>query len=490
MMQGFRLLPWRRLSRPSRRSLSSLTHVVDNPYSGEAYAEVRLSTTAEALEQVDSAAAAQRAWAHETTVEERVALVQRFMAAFDDDRDRIAADISGQMGKPKHHALGEVRGMFERCEGMMALAPQALAAEELPPKDNFRRRIEKEPVGVVLCLAPWNYPLLTTVNCVVPAVLAGNAVVLKHSPRTPLCGDAFARAFAAAGAPDGLVTALSCEDAAVHAAMAKDSVGFVSFTGSVSGGRAVYSSLASQRFIDATLELGGKDPGYVAEDADMGAAVATLVDGAFFNAGQSCCGIERVYVHESKYDQFLEAAKDEIERTLVQGDPLDPATSMGPMALPGSPAFLHSQVSDAAAKGAKVLTGGAPTADGSGRGRFFQPTLLADCRTGDMAVMRDESFGPVLGVEKVGSDAEAVAKMNDSAFGLTACVFTADEGRAEAMGREVSCGTFFMNRCDYLDPLLPWGGTKDTGKGVSLSAHGFRGLTRLKGMHLKLDPSK
>jgi acyl-CoA reductase-like NAD-dependent aldehyde dehydrogenase len=466
---------------------------VDNPFTGETYVEVPVESAEETVRKVERSAAAQRVFAAETSLEDRIALCARFMEAFEADKERIAQDITGQMGKPFHNALGEVRGMFERCEGMMALAPAALAPEVLPAKDNFSREIVKDPVGVVLCVAPWNYPLLTTVNCVVPAVLAGNGVVIKHSPRTPLCGDAFARAFEAAGTPEGLVTGLTCADESVHTAIAHDDVGFVSFTGSVRGGRAIYSSVASERFIDATLELGGKDPGYVAEDANMKAAVATLVDGAFFNAGQSCCGIERVYVHESRYNDFLEAAAAEINATLKLGDPMDTATTMGPMALPGSPAFLQAQIDDAVAKGAKVLTGGSvPRKDDNAAlatGRFFRPTLLAGCDH-SMDVMRDESFGPVLGVAPVASDEEAIAKMNDSAFGLTACAFTADAGRAAAMGRQLKVGTFFMNRCDYLDPMLPWGGTGDTGKGVSLSSHGFRGVTKLKGMHLKFDPAK
>lgn len=471
---------------------------MDNPYSFNTYCEVPLASTAEALAKVQETAAAQRLWASETTLDDRLALVKRFMSNFECEKERIAADISGQMGKPYTHALGEIKGMYERCEGMMALAPEALAPEILPAKANFKRTIIKEPVGVVLCVAPWNFPLLTSVNCIVPAVLAGNGVIVKHSPRSPLCAEAFERAFLAAGAPPGLVSSLHCEHDSVHAVMRQEEVGFVSFTGSVAGGRAVYSSLAQHRFVDATLELGGKDAAYIAEDADMEAAVETLVDGAFFNAGQSCCGIERVYVHESRYRQFLEGASAELERcfgvladgTSKLGDPMASTTAMGPMALPTAPGFLQGQVKDAVNKGAKILFGdGTPVTDASGKGRFFSPTLLAGC-SHSMDVMVEESFGPVLGVMPVASDGEAIDRINDSKFGLTACVFTSNEDRAEKMGQNVSVGTFFMNRCDYLDPMLPWTGVKDTGKGISLSTHGFRGVTKLKGLHLKMDPAK
>ena len=323
---------------------------------------------------------------------------------------------------------------------------------------------------------------------IVPAVLAGNAVQIKHSPRTPLCADAFERAFLAAGAPAGLVQSMHCANESVDAAITLPEVGFVSFTGSVAVGRKVQAS-TSRRFIDTTLELGGKDPAYVAADADLAAAAASLIDGSFYNAGQSCCAIERVYCHADVHDEFVERALALVQEYKM-GDPLDAATTLGPLALPAAPSLLEAQVAEATRKGARLLTGGSPaTCEVSGRGRFFAPTLLDRCDHHAMGLMRDESFGPVLGVTKVASDAEAAAKMDDSIYGLTACIFTSDAARAEWVGERVRVGTFFMNRCDYLDPLLPWGGVKNTGKGVSLSAHGFKAFTRLKGIHLKLNPN-
>ena len=367
---------------------------------------------------------------------------------------------------------------------MMALAPDVLKSEVLPDKPGFRRLITKEPVGVVLTIAPWNYPILTTINSVAPAILSGNSVIIKHSARTPLCADHFVDAFLEAGAPEGLVTALHTGHDEVAQVIRHPSIGFVSFTGSVPGGGAVYRAVASERFIDATLELGGKDPGYVAEDANLDAAVDTLIDGAFFNNGQSCCGIERVYVHESKYDAFLEQAQTVLAGYRL-GNPADASTTHGPLAQANACSFLQSQTDDAKARGARLLMGGSATVDAAGKGRFFQPTLLAECDH-TMDIMTEESFGPVLGVAPVRSDEEAIALMNDSEYGLTASIFTGSEERAAEMAPRIETGTLFMNRCDYLDPLLPWTGVKNTGKGVSLSAHGFQGFNKLKGYHFKL----
>jgi len=455
---------------------------VDNPYSGEEAARVPMVSRAEAVAQTVSAAGAQREWAHETSVAERVEVCARFLDALDADGERIATEVSAMMGKPLAAARGELRGVRERAEMMMALAPEELAPEPLPQKPNLSRRIDRVPIGVVLCIAPWNYPLLTAVNCVVPAVLAGNAVQLKASPRSPLAADAFARAFRAAGAPEGLVTPLHCENDVVDATIGLPEVGLVSFTGSVAVGRKVHAS-ASRRFIDTILELGGKCAAYVAADADVAAAAESLVDGAFFNAGQSCCAIERVYVHESVHDEFVAAAAT-LVRAYQLGDPMDPSTSLGPLALPGTPPLLAAQVADAAAKGARVVVGDGTVPE---RGRFFAPTLLDRCDH-SMAIMRDESFGPVLGIAKVSSDDEAARMMDDSAYGLTASIWTSDAQRAETIAASLRVGTVFMNRCDYLDPMLPWTGFKHSGKGVSLSRHGFRAFTRLKGLHFRMDP--
>jgi acyl-CoA reductase-like NAD-dependent aldehyde dehydrogenase len=461
---------------------SASAFVVDNPYSGETVAEVPLLNAADALSAVDRASHAQKAWAG-SSLAERLALCERFCEEFLKATPTIAREISLQMGKPLGQAEGEVKTAIVRARYMMSIAASALADELLPPLEGFSRKITHEPVGVVLAIGAWNYPLLITVNVVIPAVLAGDAVLIKPSPRTPLCASHFADAFTRAGAPKDLVQAFMVDHPTVAKVVEHPAIGFVSFTGSVRGGREVYGMVASKRFVDVGLELGGKDPGYVAEDADLEHAAANLMDGAFYNAGQSCCSIERVYVHRSLYKSFLEKA-EAVVREYKLGDPLAAGVSMGPMALPTAPALLTRQVEEAKRRGARVLVpGGATQVDG--HGRFFAPALLADVDN-KVGLMQEESFGPVLGVRAVDSDEEAVTLMNDSVYGLTAAIWTSSAERAEKIGRQTEAGTIFMNRCDYLDPALAWTGFKDSGKGVSLSRWGFAAVTRRKSWHFRL----
>jgi acyl-CoA reductase-like NAD-dependent aldehyde dehydrogenase len=335
-------------------------------------------------------------------------------------------------------------------------------------------------LGVVFNMPAWNYPLLTCVNALVPAVLAGNAVLLKHSTRTALCAEHFADAFSEGGAPEALVTAIHCDHAA--AATLASKADYVAFTGSVRGGHAVYEAVAKGHFADVGLELGGKDAAYIAPDADVKKAAAGVVDGACYNAGQSCCAVERVYVHRSIYDDVVEAALEEM-RALTLGDPTTDV-AMGPMAQPNAQAFLEDQVDRARAAGAEVLCGGNPTAI-DGKGRFFEPTLLVAV-TQEMAVMREESFGPLLPIMPVDSEEEALRLMNDSDLGLTASIWTTDRDRAARLARQLEVGTVYMNQCDTLDPALPWTGVKDTGKGVTLSTLGFDYLTRPRAINFRL----
>ena len=458
------------------------THRIDNPYTGEIVAERKLLTGAEIEGVVSRAHRAHKQWMR-TAIPERVALCERFCQEFEKDGERITREITQQMGKPLAQAQGELRTALFRARTMMSIAPEALRDEPLAPVTGFTRFIRHEPVGVVLDISAWNYPLLITVNVVVPAVLAGNAVIIKHAHRTALCGDAFARAFSNAGAPENLVTAIDATHETCAKIIARPEIGYVSFTGSVRGGHEVYRE-GAKRFIDVGLELGGKDPAYVAPDADLDHAIANLVDGAYYNAGQSCCGIERIYVHESVYSRFVEGALAEVRKYKL-GDPLDGATTMGPMAQPGAPEKLAAQVEEARSKGGRVLSGGAPVHDSTGRGRFFDPCLVTDASHSMHGLMVEESFGPIVGVQKVSDDDEAVKLMNDSPYGLTAAIWTRDQERAFRVGAQIETGTFFMNRCDYLDPLLPWTGVKDTGKGMSLSKYGFLPLTRRKSFHLR-----
>jgi len=465
---------------------------VDNPFDGSVTARIKLQDGKEVQRAVAQCDRAQKEWRH-SSIEDRVEVCRKFLGYFEKNKEQVATDISKQMGKPFAHAKGEMSGLVERSLAMMELAPSAMAEKEVEPKkDGFERSVVREPVGVVLTLAPWNFPLLTAVNSIVPAVLAGNGVVVNHGFRTPLVADHFAAAFEEAGVPKSLVVAQHCDYDVLHEGIKVGLYDFVSFTGSVPGGVAVQESVAkagkqSDKFLDVTLELGGNDGAFVASDADMQVAVETIVDGALFNAGQSCCGMERTFVHESLYDEFVDRAREEFQRAYGKvGDPFDSSTNMGPMAQSTALSHLAGLVEDARAKGASVILGGETKPEsGTRTPRFFTPTLLADCNL-EMECMVEESFGPILAVQKVKSMQEAVHAINASRYGLTAAIFTKDTARARDFAKNVNVGTVFMNRADYLDPYMPWQGRKATGKGMSLSHLGFNSLTRVKNYHFKL----
>ena len=461
--------------------MSSPRFTVDDPYSGEVVYEAPLATVEEVHAAVQSAKAAQRVW-RGTSIAERAAALERVCQAFEARIDEYALEMTRSMGRPLAQAKGEIRGMVDRARQMSSVAEAALAPLVLPPKPGFERWIAREPVGVVAVLAAWNYPHLIAINPISAAVLAGNAVVLKHSSRTPCCADQMAQAFAAAGVPEGLLTVVHADHATTEKLVQHEDIGFVSFTGSVFGGRQIYRAVAEKRFIDVTLELGGKDPAYVMADADFDFTVENVMDGAFYNAGQSCCGVERVYVEAPIYDRFCEAAVAFAEG-LRLGDPKAEGTNLGPMAQPNAPGFLKGQVDEARAKGARILCGGAPTQH-EGRGRFFAPTVAVDTDHA-MAIAREESFGPVVAIQRVSGDEEALDRMNDSELGLTASVWTTDVARAKRLLPRVEAGTVFLNRADFLDPLLAWTGVKDSGKGVSLSQLGLQAVTRPKSYHLR-----
>ena len=453
-----------------------------SPVDGSVYVERPLAGTGEIDRTLGAAVSAQAAWKR-TPLSERAALLGRAVDAFVAKRDAIAEELSWQMGRPISHAPGEVAGFEERARHMIAAADAALADVDVGPKEGFTRFIRHEPLGVVFVVAPWNYPYLTAVNAVVPALMAGNAVVLKHSAQTPLCAERFAEAFAAAGLPEGVFQYLHMSHAGVAQVVGDPRVAFVAFTGSVAGGHAVQRA-AAERFIATGLELGGKDPAYVRADADLAHAIDTVVDGAFFNAGQSCCGIERAYVHADVYDAFVEGAAALVGGYQL-GSPLDAATTLGPLVRTSAAATVRQQIGDAVSKGARTLIDESRFAADTGDGPYRAPQLLVDVDH-SMALMREETFGPVLGIMKVASDEAAIELMNDSAFGLTAAIFTSDVEAAIDIGDRIDTGTWFMNRCDYLDPALSWVGVKDSGRGISLSSLGYSTLTRPKSFHLRL----
>ena len=449
-----------------------------SPIDGSVYAERETLTRTQANAAVAQAKSAQAAWALRPLAD-RIALVQAGVAAVGAMNDDIVPELAHQMGRPVRYG-GEFGGFNERATYMAKIAEDALAPIVVEDSSAFRRVIKRVPHGLVLVVAPWNYPYMTAINTVAPALIAGNAVMLKHASQTPLVGERMAAAFHSAGVPTDVFQNVLLDHATTSDLIADRAFGFVNFTGSVGGGKAMEVAAAGT-FTGIGLELGGKDPGYVMDDANLDGAVDTLIDGAMFNSGQCCCGIERIYVHESLFDRFVEKAVA-IVNGYKLGNPLDPETALGPMAHVRFADEVREQTAEAIAMGAKAHID--PALFPNDGGAYLMPQILTNV-THDMRVMRDESFGPVVGIMSVKDDAEAVRLMNDSNFGLTASVWTQDTARAEAIADQIDTGTVFMNRADYLDPGLCWTGCKDTGRGGGLSVIGFHNLTRPKSYHMK-----
>jgi acyl-CoA reductase-like NAD-dependent aldehyde dehydrogenase len=449
-----------------------------SPVDGRVLVERELASGSRIEAALERAVRAQGAW-RMTPLDARMATCLRFVEAMEARADAIGEELSWQMGRPVRYAPMEVRrGFAERARYMIEIAPRVLADISVAPKAGFTRLIRREPVGVVFTIAPWNYPYLTSVNSIVPAIVAGNAVVLKHSAQTPLCAERYAAAFAEAGLPDGVFQYLHLSHADVDRMVGDNRVAFVAFTGSVLGGHAIQAA-ASRGFAGVSLELGGKDPAYVRADADLAHAVENLVDGAMFNSGQSCCGIERIYVDRAIFDEFVERAV-RLAGQYKLGNPLDPETTLGPMVRTSAADFVRGQIDEAVRQGA-VAHVDLPDRPGT---PYLAPRILTNVDH-RMRVMTEESFGPVVGVMAVDSEAQAIEWMNDSPYGLTAAIWTSDEAAAMRIGGQVHTGTWFMNRCDYLDPALAWTGVKDSGRGCSLSVMGYDQLTRPKSFHLR-----
>ncbi|MBV7574393.1 aldehyde dehydrogenase family protein [Pseudomonas sp. PDM32] len=452
-----------------------------SPVDGRVYVEREMADAAQVEQALTAAASAQAAW-QRRSLSERAALCSAAVDAMLSMQADIVPELAWQMGRPVRYGAGELRGFAERARHMIAIAPQALAAVEPEPVAGFRRYIKREPLGTVLVVAPWNYPYLTAVNTIIPALMAGNSVILKHASQTLLVGERFAEAMRRANLPDGLFHNLLLDHRQTAAIIDSGRVQQVNFTGSVDAGKAMESA-ATGRFIGVGLELGGKDPAYVRADANLEHAVENLVDGSFFNSGQSCCAVERIYVDQKIFPVFVERFA-ELTRQYLLGNPLDEATTLGPMVTPGAAFFVRGQIAEALAQGATALIDPqAFSADVPGSA-YLAPQVLVDV-SHQMSVMRDESFGPVVGIMPVASDDEAIALMNDSEFGLSASIWTRDLAAAERLGNQIATGTLLMNRCDYLDPALAWTGVKNSGRGVTLSLLGYEHLTRAKSFHLR-----
>jgi acyl-CoA reductase-like NAD-dependent aldehyde dehydrogenase len=450
-----------------------------SPVDGRVYAQRPCLSLDAAQAAVAQARAAQKGWAA-LPLAERIAKVKAGIVALNGMKDRAVEELAWQMGRPTRYG-GEFGGVNERTDYMASIAESALAPMIAEASDRFERRIEREPVGVVFVMAPWNYPYLTAINTIVPALIAGNAVMLKHASQTLLVGERLAEALHAGGVPAEVFQNVVMDHATTEALIGARAFNFINFTGSVAGGANIERAAAGT-FTGLGLELGGKDPGYVMDDADLDAAVDSLMDGAMFNAGQCCCGIERIYVHHSLYHAFVEKAVAWV-KALKLGNPFDPETTLGPMANKRFAHVVREQIAEAITDGATALIDPAhfPADDG---GAYLAPQILVNVNH-EMRVMREESFGPVVGIMSVADDEEAIAVMNDSPYGLTCSLWTRDAERAAVVGARVETGTVYMNRCDYLDPALCWTGCKDTGRGGSLSALGYYSVTRPKSYHLQ-----
>ena len=450
-------------------------HDIISPIDGSVFASPEVTPDRAAHRIVERARASQRDWAA-MPLSRRLLYCRAFVAAIEADTARIAHELTWQMGRPIAYTPEEVARLVERVDTMIAAAERGLAPIELGAGE-VARRIERVPHGVCLVIAPWNYPYLTAINTIIPALIAGNTVILKPAAQTALTGDRLAAAFAAAGFPEGVFQSALVTHETVGRWIGMRAVDFVSFTGSVNGGAAIEQASVG-RFLPVSLELGGKDPAYVRADADLDFVVRELVDGAFFNSGQSCCGVERIYVDAKLYDDFVERFVTVTGQTQVLGDPTQVATTLGPVVSTRAAQMICDQISDAVARGATLHTGSAEANNGA----YLPATVLTGVNH-SMPVMVEETFGPSVGIMRVADDTAALRLMNDSRYGLSASIWTKDMIAAERLSGEISTGTVFVNRCDYLDPALAWVGVRDSGRGCSLSEIGFHHVTRPKSFY-------
>ena len=448
-----------------------------SPINGEIFAKRNTLSLKVAQEKVQLLRAAQKAWSARPLAE-RISLVMEGVDAVGKMDDQIVPELAQMMGRPIRYG-GEFGGFKERAQYMSEIAEQALQDIEISNDSSFKRYIKRIPHGLVFVVAPWNYPYMTAINTIAPALIAGNVVALKHATQTLLVGERLVDAFISVGIPEDVFINMYLDHDTTSRLIEENSFDFVNFTGSLRGGIEMERAAAGT-FTPVGTELGGKDPGYVMEDADLDAAVETLIDGAMFNSGQCCCGIERIYVVESLYEKFLNKAINIVQNYKL-GNPLEPETTIGPMANKRFSDEVRLQISEAIELGA---TAHIEIFKNDDAGTYVTPQILTGVDH-NMRIMKDETFGPVVCIMPVSSDEEAICLMNDSEFGLTASLWTKDVGRAEKIADQIETGTVFLNRADYLDPALCWTGCKNTGSGGGLSIIGYHNLTRPKSYHLK-----
>ncbi|MCL1124936.1 aldehyde dehydrogenase family protein [Shewanella surugensis] len=452
-----------------------------SPIDSQVYVTRPLASKDDISEVVEQANMMQKSWATLPLADRKLVCVKAIDILMS-QKKVLANELCWMMGRPIRYCEGELNGLDERAQYLLQVSDHALSPVVIAEKAGFTRYIKREALGVVLIIAPWNYPYLTAINSLIPALLTGNSVIIKHSAQTPLCAERLVSAFEAAGMPKGIVQFLHTSHENTLACITKEAIHHVAFTGSVLGGKKVEQAAAG-RFLSVGLELGGKDPAYVRQDANIEKVAEILVQGAFFNSGQSCCAIERIYVHERVFDLFLATfVQWVLHYQLGRSDDSD--TTLGPMISTFAADVVRAQIHEAIALGAVTHIDESLFPLSQAGTPYLAPQVLTqvDHR---MRLMTEESFGPVIGIQKVKDDNEALCLMNDSEFGLTAAIFTQDIETGVALGDKVDTGTFFINRCDYLDPALAWTGVKQSGRGCSLSVLGFESVTRPKSYHIK-----
>lgn len=451
------------------------------PIDNSVYLERPLSTEAEIDKVIESSKKSFQSWKN-TSIEDRITIINKFIDNLIALKPEVSKEICWQIGRPISQCGNELRGFEERSRHMVKIAKESLQNIPATKNDEFDNYIYKSPLGVIFVMAPWNYPIITATNTIVPALLAGNTILIKHSSQTPRCAELISQAFENTGLPEGVFQFVHTDHQSCEKIISDNRIAHVVFTGSVKGGQEVKKYIGA-RFINVGLELGGKDPAYVRSDADINHAIENLVDGAMFNSGQSCCGIERIYVDQSIYKDFIDGFKNLTEQYKL-GDPSKEDTNLGPVVRLSAANFIRSQMAEAEQQGAKRLIDESKFSISKEDNCYVAPQVMIDVDH-SMRFMMEETFGPAVGIMPVKDHNEAKQLMNDSPYGLTASIWTKDLDFAKEFGRDIETGTFFMNRCDYLDPALAWTGVKDTGVGCSLSVLAFDQLTRPQSFHMR-----